>query len=399
VIGRCTEPGLHDSLFTIHYPLFTIARRIPVKVPLLDLRLQYASIRDEVLAALTRVCDSQHFIMGPEVEALEAELAGAIGVGSAVGVSSGTDALLAALMALGIGRGDEVITPTFSFFATAGSVVRVGATPVFVDVDPATLMMDADHVRGALTAKTRAIVPVHLYGLCADMAPLLALAAERGLHVIEDAAQAIGATYHGQQAGTFGTLGCFSFFPSKNLGAYGDAGLVTSNDRDLAAHVRRLRNHGAEPKYYHHEVGGNFRLDALQAAVLRVKLPHLAQWTAARRANAAVYRELFEAAGLTSVIKLPCEPADRTHIYHQYVIRVPDRDRVRTALAERGVASEVYYPVPFHRQACFADLPHRRDAFPHADAAAREVLALPIFPELTRAQQEHVVSSLAACLD
>jgi dTDP-4-amino-4,6-dideoxygalactose transaminase len=369
-----------------------------VNVPLLDLQQQYASIRPEVLSAITRVCDSQQFIMGPEVEGLEAELAAAIGARFAIAVSSGTDALLVSLMALGIGPGDEVITPTFSFFATAGCVSRVGATPVFVDVDAATLMIDSERVRAAITPRTRAIIPVHLYGLCADMAPLLEVAAAHDLAVVEDAAQAIGATYQGRQAGTFGAFGCFSFFPSKNLGAFGDAGLVTTNDEALAAHIRRLRNHGAEPKYYHQEIGGNFRMDALQAAVLRVKLPHLAGWSERRRANAATYAELFAAAGLTARLGLPVEPAGRRHIYHQFVIRVPDRDRLRAHLATRGIGSEVYYPVPFHRQECFATIAPPAANFPNADAAAAEVLALPIFPELTRAQQALVVDSIAEWL-
>ena len=370
-----------------------------MKVPLLDLQAQYATIRAGVLEAIARVCETQQFIMGPEVSALEAELASTIGVAHAIGVSSGTDALLVALMALGVGPGDEVVVPTFSFFATAGCVSRLGATPVFVDVDPETLMMQAADVDAAVTPRTRAIIPVHLYGLCADMDALLAVAAAHGLHVIEDAAQAIGATYKGRQAGAMGTIGCFSFFPSKNLGAYGDAGLVTTSDAALAERIRRLRNHGAEPKYYHHEIGGNFRLDALQAAILRVKLPHLASWSNRRRENAATYNELCERAGVSRVVRLPQVPRERTHIYHQYVIRVPNRDRVRRELADRGVATEVYYPVPFHRQECFANLPGRGWEFPHADAAAREVLALPIYPELTREQQEYVVSSLAGCLD
>ena len=370
-----------------------------MKVPLLDLQAQYATIRAGVLEAIARVCETQQFIMGPEVSALEAELASTIGVAHAIGVSSGTDALLVALMALGVGPGDEVVVPTFSFFATAGCVSRLGATPVFVDIDPETLMMQAADVDAAVTPRTRAIIPVHLYGLCADMDALLAVAAAHGLHVIEDAAQAIGATYKGRQAGAMGTIGCFSFFPSKNLGAYGDAGLVTTSDAALAERIRRLRNHGAEPKYYHHEIGGNFRLDALQAAILRVKLPHLASWSNRRRENAATYNELCERAGVSRVVRLPHVPRERTHIYHQYVIRIPNRDRVRRELADRGVATEVYYPVPFHRQECFANLPGRGWEFPHADAAAREVLALPIYPELTREQQEYVVSSLAGCLD
>ena len=367
-----------------------------MKVPLLDLTLQYASIRHEIHSAIDRVCQTQQFIMGPEVEAFEREVAQAIGVRHAIGVSSGTDALLVSLMALGIGAGDEVITPTFSFFATAGSVARVGAVPVFVDVDPGTLMLTAESVRNAITPRTRAVIPVHLYGLCADMDPITEVARAAGLAVIEDAAQAIGATYGGGQAGTFGTVACFSFFPSKNLGAYGDAGLVTTNDEGLAEKIRRLRNHGAEAKYFHRDIGGNFRIDALQAAVLRVKLPYLGAWTGMRRSNAAAYRELFDRAGLLDRVRLPPGVPGSTHIYHQFVIRVPDRDRLRAHLTERGVGSDVYYPVPFHRQECFAGLtpPDRR--FPNADMAAAEVLALPIFPELTRAQQSHVVESIAS---
>ena len=365
-----------------------------MQVPLLDLRLQYASIREDILSAVTRVCDSQQFIMGPEVERLESEVAAVIGVPHAIAVSSGTDALLVALMALGIGQGDEVITPTFSFFATAGSVARLGARPVFVDVDPETLMLDIDRVRTAITPRTRAIMPVHLYGLCADVDALKAVAGP-GVHIIEDAAQAIGATYHGRPSGTLGTIGCFSFFPTKNLGGFGDGGLVTTTDAAIADHVRLLRNHGAHPKYVHREIGGNFRLDALQAAVLRVKLPHLSEWNSKRRANAARYRELFAKAGLAGRIGLPVEPPGRTHVYHQFVIRVPDRDAVRAHLATRGVGTEVYYPVPFHRQQCFANLGHALDAFPNADAAASDVLALPIYPELTREQQEYVVARVA----
>jgi dTDP-4-amino-4,6-dideoxygalactose transaminase len=369
-----------------------------LKVPLLDLQAQYASIRGDVLAAITRVCDTQQFIMGPEVEQLERELAAALGVRAAVAVSSGTDALLVAMMALGIGPGDEVITPTFSFFATAGSVARLGARPVFVDVDPDTLMLDAARAREAVTPRTRAIVPVHLYGLCADMDPLVDLARTAAVPIIEDAAQAIGATYKGRAAGTMGAVGCFSFFPSKNLGAYGDAGLVTSDDEALAKRIRLLRTHGAEPKYYHREVGGNFRLDALQAAVLRVKLPQLATWNERRRENAARYHRLFERAGLVPRVALPIEPAGRVHIYHQYVVRVPRRDAVRQHLASRGVGTDIYYPVPFHRQDCFAHLGHPLEAFPNADKAAAEVLALPIFPELTEVQQAYVVDGVAEAL-
>jgi len=367
-----------------------------VKVPLLDLQPQYAPLRAEILSALTRVCDSQQFIMGPEVEALEAELARLIGVEHAVGVSSGTDALLVALLALDIGPGDEVVVPAFSFFATASSVARVGATPVFVDLDPATLMIEADAVAAACTPRTRAVIPVHLFGLCADMEPLLALARSRGLAVIEDAAQAIGATCGGRQAGALGTIGCFSFFPTKNLGAFGEAGLITTADGALATRMRRIRNQGSETRYRHTELGGNFRLDALQAAVLRVKLPHLPSWIEARRTNAAAYGEMIGgSARLSGRVTLPLEPAGRPHTFHQYVIRVADRDRVREGLASRGVGTEVYYPVPLHRQPCF---PAGATACPVAEAASNEVLALPIFPGLSRDQQAHVVSSLAEVL-
>ena len=371
----------------------TSATRTPV--PLLDLEAQYRPLRDEILAAITRVCDSQRFILGPEVEALERELAQYLGVPEAVTVSSGTDALLAPLMALCIGPGDEVITSTFSFFATAGSVARLGATPVLVDIDPITYNIDPARLRAALTPRTRAIIPVHLYGLCADMDPIMEIAASAGVPVIEDAAQAIGATYKSRQAGTIGRVGCFSFFPSKNLGAFGDGGFITTSDAALAHEIRLLRNHGAEPKYFHKRIGGNFRLDALQAAVLRVKLPHLERWTSMRQANAGRYDALFRARGLTDRVTLPAAPSGRTHIYNQYVIRVPERDRVRQALADRGVGTEIYYPVPFHLQECFASLGHKRGDFPHAEAAATSVLALPIFGELTSDQQTHVVDALA----
>jgi dTDP-4-amino-4,6-dideoxygalactose transaminase len=369
-----------------------------VAVPLLDLQAQYRPLRDELLAAVTRVCDSQRFILGPEVEALERELERTIGVSHAVAVSSGTDAILASLMALGIGPGDEVITPTYSFFATAGCIARVGATPKLVDVDAATFNADPGSVRAAITNRTKAIIPVHLYGQTADMGALLDIAGERGIPVIEDACQAIGATHHGRPAGTMGAAGCFSFFPSKNLGAFGDAGLVTTNDAALARELRLLRNHGAEPKYFHKRIGGNFRLDALQAAVLRVKLPHLDRWTEARRANARRYDELFAAAGLTEQVALPREMAGCRHIFNQYVVRVPGRDGVRASLAGQDIGTEVYYPVPFHLQECFAPLGHHRGDFPHAEEAAASSLALPIYGELTLEQQQAVVSALGEAL-
>jgi dTDP-4-amino-4,6-dideoxygalactose transaminase len=367
-------------------------------VPLLDLQAQYRPIREELLAAVTRVCDSGRFIMGAEVEALERELAEYLEVGEAIGVSSGTDALLVAMMAMGIGSGDEVITSTYSFFATAGCITRLGATPRLVDIDPETCNLDPDQVQAALSSRTKAIIPVHLYGLCADMDPLLAMTGAAGVPVIEDACQAIGATYRGRQAGSMGRVGCFSFFPSKNLGAFGDAGLVTTNDAALAHEIRLLRNHGAEPKYFHQRVGGNFRLDAIQAAVLRVKLPHLAQWTRMRRENAVRYLRMFKEAGLADTVTLPSEPDGRHHIYNQFVVHVPDRDRVRDRLSELGIGCEIYYPVPFHLQECFAPLGYRRGEFPHAEAAAATSLALPIYGELTVAQQEAVVAALADAL-
>ena len=367
-----------------------------VTVPLLDLEAQYRPIREQILAAITRVCDSQRFILGAEVDALERELARAIGAEHAITVSSGTDAILAVLMALAVGPGDEVITPTYSFFATAGCVARVGATPVFVDIDPATYNVDPGAVRAAITARTKAIIPVHLYGQMADMPSLLDAAG--GIPVIEDACQAIGAQHVGRQAGTIGTAGCFSFFPSKNLGAFGDGGLVTTNDARLAHEIRLLRNHGAEPKYFHKRIGGNFRMDALQAAVLRVKLPYLHEWTEARRANARHYDELFAAAGLAGRVVRPTETAGYRHIFNQYIVRVPDRDRVRAFLTEQGIGTEIYYPVPFHLQECFAASGHRRGDFPHAEAAADSTIALPIYGELTREQQEAVVSTLAEAL-
>lgn len=400
-----------------------MTQAIRTPVPLLDLEAQYRPLRDEILAAITRVCDSQRFIMGPEVESLERELAAQLGVSHAIGVSSGTDALLVAMMALGVGTGDEVITSTYSFFATAGCVTRLGAVPRLVDIDPVTYNLDPAAVRAAITPRTRAIIPVHLYGLCTDMDPIVEMAARANVPVIEDACQAIGATYKGRQAGSIGTAGCFSFFPSKNLGAFGDAGLVTTNDAGLAHEIRLLRNHGAEPaasvraetppgsgeaspksrggvdgRYFHSRIGGNFRLDALQAAVLRVKRPHLAAWTEARRANARVYASLFKAAGLDARIALPAEPEGRRHIFNQFVVRVPDRDRVRASLAARGIGTAIYYPVPFHLQECFASLGHRRGDFPAAEAAADSTLALPIYGELRREQQAAVVDALAAAV-
>ena len=366
-----------------------------MSVPLLDLEVQYRPLRDEILAAITRVCDSQRFIMGPEIESLERELCAQLGVPHAIAVSSGTDALLLALMALGIKAGDEVVTTTFSFFATAGAIVRVGATPVLVDIDPATFNIDPAQAAAAITPRTKAIMPVHLFGLSADMDPITDAAARAGIPVVEDAAQAIGSTYKSRPLGAIGAVGCFSFFPSKNLGAFGDAGLLTTTDPALAERARLLRTHGMRPKYYHHLVGANFRMDALQAAVLRVKAPHLARWSEGRRANAARYRSLFHAAGLDAAVTLPMEPADRAHIFNQFVIRTPERDALKRHLDQQGIGNEIYYPVPFHLQPCFASLGHRPGDFPHAERAARECLAIPIYGELTAAQQESVVSAIA----
>jgi dTDP-4-amino-4,6-dideoxygalactose transaminase len=366
-----------------------------VKVPLLDLRAQYAPLRDEILAALARVADSQRFILGPEVEALEHELARQIGVGHAVAVSSGTDALLLALMALGVGPGDEVVTSPYSFFATAGAVARLGARPVFVDIDPATFNLDPAGLAAAITPRTKAILPVHLFGLAADMDPILDEASRSGVPVIEDAAQAIGAAYGGRPVGSLGAFGCFSFFPSKNLGAFGDAGLLTTNDAARASRARVLRTHGMEPRYIHHALGGNFRMDALQAAVLRVKAPHLPAWTEARRLNAGRYVRLFREAGLEGRIRLPVEPPGRRHVFNQFVIRISARDELKQHLDARGIGNEIYYPVPFHLQPCFADLGHAAGDFPRAERAAAESLALPVYGELTMAEQETVVEAVA----
>ena len=367
-----------------------------ITVPLLELHAQYAPLRDDLLAALTRVADSQQYILGAEVEACERDLAARLDVAHAIGVSSGTDALLAALMALGVGPGAEVITPTYSFFATAGSVARLGATPVFVDMDPVTFNITAEAIARAITPRTRAVVVVHLFGLAVDMPAIRAVTDRAGIPVVEDAAQAIGARVGGRQVGSLGAVGCFSFFPSKNLGAFGDGGLVTTNDDALAHEVRLLRNHGMEPRYHHARIGGNFRLDAIQAAVLRVKAPHLQAWTDARRRNADRYRALADDLDLTPHVVLPVEPEGYRHIYNQFVVRVADRDALRAFLADRGIGTEIYYPVPFHRQACFRDLVIDDAAYPEADRAAATTMALPIYGELTAAQQQHVMTSIAA---
>jgi len=361
-----------------------------MSVPLLDLKEQYATIRDEIRTAIDRVCDTQQFILGPEVEALETEIASLCGSRFAIGVSSGTDALLATLMALPIGPGDEVITTPYSFFATAGVITRLGARPVFVDVEPHTFNIAAENVESCITARTKAILPVHLFGRCANVQNLLPTATRHGIPVIEDAAQAIGATdEQGRQAGTLGDAGCFSFFPSKNLGAFGDGGMIVTNNADFAERLRLLRVHGGERKYYHRIIGGNFRLDAIQAAVLRVKLKYLHAWTEARRRNAHRYRRYFVEGGLTQYVVLPEETSG--HVYNQFVVRCPERDRLQQFLREQGVTTEIYYPHPLHLQECFHSLGYRRGDFPQAEAAAREALALPIYPELTECQQHYVV--------
>jgi dTDP-4-amino-4,6-dideoxygalactose transaminase len=367
-----------------------------VMVPLLDLQAQYRPLRDEILAAITRVSDSQRFVMGPEIAALEDELARMLDVGHAVAVSSGTDALLLALMTLGVGAGDEVVTSAYSFFATSGVIARLGARPVFVDIDPVTFNIDPAQLAAAITPRSKAIMPVHLFGLSADLDPILDEASRCGLPVIEDAAQAIGATCRSRMVGGIGTIGCFSFYPSKNLGAFGEAGLLTTRDPGLARRARLLRNHGMEPKYYHSMVGGNFRMDEVQAAVLRVKAPHLAAWNEARRVNAARYVLMFGEAGLHGRVTLPVEPRDRRHVFNQFVIRAPDRDGLKRHLDALGIGSEVYYPVPLHLQPCFADLGHRAGEFPHAERAAMESLAIPIYGELSVEQQQAVVDAIAA---
>ena len=363
-------------------------------IPLLDLKAQYAPIREECRAAFDRVADAQYFIGGPEVEGLEKEVAAYSQCQFAIGVTSGTDALLVALMTIGVKPGDEIITTPYTFFATGGCIHRLGAVPVFVDIDPASYNIDPALIEAAITPKTRAIMPVHLYGQMADMDPIIAIAAHHNLYVIEDAAQAIGAEYKGRRAGSIGHFGCFSFFPSKNLGGFGDGGMITANDPALAHRAKLLRNHGAEPKYYHKLVGGNFRLDALQAAILRIKLRYLDGWTAGRQRNAATYRRLFAQAGIADIV-LPTEAPERRHIYNQFIIRTTRRDAVMARLKEHKIGHEIYYPVPLHLQECFADLGYKPGSLPHSEQAALQTLALPIYPELTEEMQAAIVSAIA----
>jgi dTDP-4-amino-4,6-dideoxygalactose transaminase len=385
-------------------------------VPLLDLKAQYAQIRAEVLPISEQVCASQRFILGEHALGLEAEVARYCGSAAGIGVSSGTDALLLALMTLGVGAGDEVITTPFTFFATAGTIARAGARPVFCDIERHSFNLDPIAVHDFLQRQcerragrlinrgsggwVRALMPVHLYGQCADMAALLELAREFDLKVIEDAAQAIGADFvDGRRAGSMGDIGCLSFFPTKNLGAFGDAGMCTTQDAELAERMRVLRVHGGKPKYYHPFIGGNFRLDEIQAAVLAIKLSRLDQWTAARVRNAACYQAAFARSGLVERIQTPAASAGYRHTWNQYVIRAPRRDELRQFLAQHGVGTEIYYPVPLHLQQCFAYLAYTADDFPMAVTAAREVLALPIFSELEPRQIEYVVDRIAAFYD
>jgi len=372
-----------------------------MNVPLLDLKAQYQGIKNEVMAAAEEIFESQHFILGPRVEKLEKEIAEYCRSRFAVGVSSGSDALLICLMADGIGPGDRVLTTPYTFFATAGAIARTGATPVFADIEedtynlsPADVKRVMEELDEAERSSVKALMPVHLYGQCAEMEPLLAIARHYEMTVIEDAAQAIGAEYRGNRAGAMGDFGCFSFFPSKNLGAFGDGGIVTVQSETLYERLRILRGHGAHPKYVHHLVGGNFRLDALQAAIVSIKLPHLDRWTEARRHNAQRYRRLFTEAGLEDRIRLPVDLQDR-HIYNQFVIAVDSgRDELRQVLAEAGIGSEVYYPIPLHLQECFSYLGYKPGQFPVAEKAALHTLALPVYPELSESQQHYVVETI-----
>jgi dTDP-4-amino-4,6-dideoxygalactose transaminase len=390
-------------------PQTTTQNAAPESVPLLDLRRQYESLRADVLSAIARVCDSQHFILGPEVEALEREIATLTGAADAVGCASGTEALWLALVAADVKPGDSVITTAFSFFASASAIVRAGAEPIFVDVDPGTLNVDAalvsQKLRGKHPGNIRAVLPVHLYGQCADMDAFDRIAREFGIAVVEDAAQAIGAEWHGRGAGSVGVTAAFSFYPTKNLSAYGDAGIVTTTHPEMAERMRRLRNHGSPRRYYHDEFGWNGRIDAIQAAVLRVKLAHIADWNESRRQHAATYDQLFADSGLVSneyassqrsaPVRLLSRSPQAKHVFHQYVIRAQRRDDLRQFLADRKIGSEIYYPLPLHLQPVFSYLGLKAGDLPVSELAASEVLALPMFPELTDAEIHWVVKSIS----
>ena len=371
------------------------ATAVQTSMPFLDLKAQFATIRSEILAAVTRTLESQHFILGPEVEALEKEVGTITGCTHSIGCASGSDALILALLALGIGRADEVITAPFTFVASAGSIARVGAKPVFADIDPQTFNIDPEAIRKAITPRTKAIMPVHLFGLASEMNAIHEIANSHGIPVIEDAAQAIGARYEGRAVGSLGLMGCFSFFPSKNLGGAGDGGIVTTNDACLADRLRVLRTHGSRKKYEYELLGMNSRLDALQAAILRVKLRHLDRWAVARRNNAALYRELFHEFRLESMIVCPPTPPRLAHVYNQFTIRVKERDALREHLQKRGIPTEIYYPKPLHLQKAFTYLEYKLGDFPVSEAASLEVMSLPVYPELTENQQRAVVAAIA----
>lgn len=373
------------------------------KVPFFDLSAQFKSIEDEIKSALDEVFQSQQFIMGPQVQALEKTIAQYCQTRFAIGIASGSDALLLSLMALGIGTGDEVLLPPFTFFATAGSVSRLGATPVFVDIDPETYNIAPSKIGEKITPRTKAIIPVHLFGQCADMNPLLEIAKEKKLFIIEDAAQTLGAEYkpmaasEGRRAGQMGDFGCFSFYPTKNLGAFGDAGMIVTNNSELAEKVRLLRVHGSQPKYFHKTIGINSRLDTLQAAILLVKFKYLEKWTTERQKKAERYQFLFQ--DLSSSVngfKLPAIQYQNRHIFHQYVIRAPERDRLKEFLKEEGIGTDIYYPIPLHLQECYAFLKYRQGDLPNSEKASKEVLALPIYPEMTEDQQSLVGDRIKA---
>jgi len=370
-----------------------------LKVQLLDLAAQYRTIRKEVLEEVKKVCDSQHYVLGANVSGLESEVAAYSGAKYGIGVSSGTDAIVAALMAEGVGPGDKVVTTSFTFFATVGSIARLGAEPIFADIHPDTYNIDPDSLEKVLKKSARnvkAIIPVHLYGQCADMTPIMKVAKKHGISVIEDAAQSIGAEYKGRRAGSIGDYGCFSFYPTKNLGGMGDGGMITTNNARVAERLRMIRVHGSKKRYYHDLVGANFRLDELQAAVLRIKLKHLDAWTEARRVNGHRYDELFTKAGLAgSAVGIPVIQEHCRSVYNQYVVRVKKRDALRKFLAEKGISSEIYYPVPMHLQKCFKGYGFKKGDLPETERAAKEVLALPIYPELKAKAQKQVVDAIA----
>lgn len=372
-----------------------------MQVPLLDLKGQFAALKPEIMAEIEKVCDSQYFILSGKVDEFEKQVASYCESKYACGVTSGSDALIIALMVEGIGPGDEVITTPFTFFATVGAIARVGATPVFVDIEPDIFNIDADLIEEKITPKTKAIIPVHLFGQCANMGKIMDIAQKHNLVVIEDAAQAIGSEYEGKRAGSMGDYGCFSFFPSKNLGCFGDGGLVTTNDEKKDEMLKIFRMHGSKPKYYHKYIGGNFRLDSLQAAVLSIKLNYLDSWTNQRQKNAAEYRNLFAASKIGDKVQLPVKADYRVrHIYNQFCVLVKDgkRDELKQQLLDVGVMTDIYYPVPLHIQECFASLGHKEGDFPISEQTAKEILALPIYPESTTEMREYVVSSIEKIL-